>query len=113
MLKFIREILMIFNFRKGKRKEAEQARITPEDDGGGSAPQERIVIDGRGYENETPSQEEIYNLVDVVETDRLEKQLYEEMLNRLSAIVEKVAKEKVPEIAEKIIREEIEKLKSS
>lgn len=75
--------------------------------------QQPIVIDGRGYEMEAPSDEEIYDLKDVVEDNRMEERLYETLLSRLTAIVEQVAREKVPEIAERIIREEIEKLKEN
>lgn len=78
-----------------------------------SSTDQTIVIDGRGYEIESPAKEEIYDLKDVVEDNTMEDRLYEAMLSRLSAIVEKVAREQVPQIAERIIREEIEKLKEN
>jgi hypothetical protein len=60
----------------------------------------------------------IYDLVDVIEgvcqvggVDRYD--LNDETVKKVSEIAEKVAREMVPGIAERIIREEIEKLKSS
>jgi hypothetical protein len=59
----------------------------------------------------------IYDLVDIIEdvcqsggVDRYD--LNDEAVKKVSEIAEKVAREMVPGIAERIIREEIEKLKS-
>jgi len=101
---------MVFNFRKNKNQELKVAGAG--EDSSNNGRQGCIVIDGRGYEDETPPKEEIHTLVDVVNDHQIENELYEEIINRLSAIVEKVAREKVPEIAEKLIKEEIQKLKT-
>lgn len=78
---------------------------------GGS--QEVIVVDGRGYENSVNNKREIYTLVDVIEDTQAANSLNEEIIKRATAIIERIAREMVPEIAEKIIKEEIEKLKKS
>ncbi|MBN1381929.1 MAG: hypothetical protein JXA41_09665 [Deltaproteobacteria bacterium] len=57
----------------------------------------------------------IHDLVDVVNEDResqiITDEFHNEMMHRISRIAEKVAREMFPDIAERIIREEIEKLK--
>lgn len=73
--------------------------------------QDVIVVDGRGYENNTNNKREIYTLVDVIEDNQTTNNLNEEIINRATAIIERIAREMVPEIAEKVIKEEIEKLK--
>lgn len=70
-----------------------------------------IVVDGRGYENNPSLEEEVYNLVDVVQDPSMEGRLPEDFYARLEALVEKSVRQWLPEIAERIIREEIEKLK--
>jgi hypothetical protein len=75
--------------------------------------QDVIVVDGRGYENDSQIKKEVYNLVDVIEDNQMGDKMYEDIILRLEEIVEKIARRMVPEIAEKIIREEIEKLKNS
>ncbi len=59
--------------------------------------------------------EKIYDLVDVVERKPkmalVDPGLRDEILKRASEIAEKVAREVIPDIAERVIREEIEKLK--
>jgi hypothetical protein len=61
--------------------------------------------------------DKIYDLVDVVEKKPklafVDPGLREEIMKRAGEIAEKVAREIVPDIAERIIREEIEKLKKS
>jgi hypothetical protein len=99
---------MVFNFRKNKKTNAET-----ESDSAPNGHQQRIVVDGRGYEKEALSPEEIYDLKDVVEDNKVEERLYEAILSRLSTIVEQVARETVPEIAERIIKEEIQKIKEN
>jgi hypothetical protein len=57
----------------------------------------------------------IYDLVDVVEKKNrmafVDTGLHDEIMKRAAEIAEKVAREVIPDIAERIIREEIEKLK--
>ncbi len=62
-----------------------------------------------------PGAEKIHDLMDVV--DRRPKMAFvdaglrDEIMKRAAEIAEKVAREVIPDIAERIIREEIEKLK--
>ena len=77
----------------------------------GRSNQEIIVVDGRGYEKITKDNKYIHELVDVAEDQPAANNLHEEMLNRVTQIAERIAREVVPEIAEKVIREEIDKLK--
>ncbi len=64
-----------------------------------------------------PGPEKIYDLVDVVVERKPPKMafvdagLHDEIMKRAAEIAEKVAREVIPDIAERIIREEIEKLK--
>jgi uncharacterized protein YutE (UPF0331/DUF86 family) len=57
----------------------------------------------------------IYDLVDVVERKPrmalVDTGLHDEIMKRAVEIAEKVAREIIPDIAERVIREEIEKLK--
>ena len=59
--------------------------------------------------------EKIYDLVDVVERKPrmafVDTGLHDEIMKRAAEIAEKVAREVIPDIAERVIREEIEKLK--
>lgn len=73
--------------------------------------QEIIVVDGRGYQNNVNNKREIYTLVDVIEDSQTANNLNEEIVKRAAEIIERITRELVPEIAEKVIREEIEKLK--
>jgi hypothetical protein len=74
--------------------------------------QEVIVIDGRGYEKITTKDNKyIHELVDVAEDQLAANNLNEEVLQRVTQIAERIAREVIPEIAEKVIREEIDKLK--
>jgi hypothetical protein len=63
-----------------------------------------------------PLSEKIYDLVDVV-VDRKPKMaivdtgLHDEIMKRAEEIAEKIARELIPGIAERVIREEIDKLK--
>jgi len=69
-------------------------------------------LPGRGA-----GRERIYDLVDVVgKKPRMafvDTGLHEEIMKRAAEIAEKVAREVIPTIAERVIREEIEKLKKS
>lgn len=62
-----------------------------------------------------PGPERIYDLVDVVEKKPkmafVDAGLRDEIMKRAAEIAEKVAREVIPDVAERIIREEIEKLK--
>ncbi len=76
---------------------------------------EIIVIDGRVYERMLRPEDKVYDLVDILEKgsgERLQdSNLNDEILKRVSEITQRIAREMVPEIAERIIREEIDKLK--
>ena len=78
--------------------------------------QEVIVIDGRGYDRVLRPEDKVYNLHDVfVEGSGAglsQGAMNEEIRRIASERAEKIARELVPEIAERVIRAEIEKLKS-
>jgi len=82
-------------------------------DGNDGNNQEVIVVDGRGYENDSQVNEEVYNLVDVIDENQLSNKRYEDLMQRVEKIVESITRKMVPEIAERVIKEEIEKLKKS
>jgi hypothetical protein len=73
--------------------------------------QEVIVVDGRGYEHNADHKKEIFTLVDVIENNHAADNVYEEIMKRAAQIVESIAREIVPQVAERVIKEEIEKLK--
>jgi hypothetical protein len=75
--------------------------------------QEVIVVDGRGYDNIDKNKKDIFNLVDVIEDTQTADNLYENILKQAATIVERIAREILPEIAERVIKEEIEKLKNN
>lgn len=70
------------------------------------------ILPGKGA-----GRERIYDLVDVVEKKPrmafVDAGLREEIMKRAADVAEKVAREVIPVVAERIIREEIEKLKKS
>lgn len=68
--------------------------------------QEVIVIDGRAYERIMKPGEVIFDLNDITQGE-----CHDDIIRKISEIAERVAKEIIPGIAEKVIREEIEKLK--
>jgi predicted RNase H-like HicB family nuclease len=70
-----------------------------------------IVVDGRGYERAKNDGHKIHELTDVIEEDPSIKQFNEEVMKRAMELIEKIAREAVPDIAERVIREEIEKIK--
>ena len=88
-----------------------------DDNSGHEAKQDReiIVIDGRVYERVLRPEDKVYDLVDIIEKDSGERlqdsNLNDEIIKRVSEITQRIAREIVPEIAEKVIREEIDKLK--
>jgi hypothetical protein len=59
--------------------------------------------------------EKIFDLVDVIEKRPrmafVDTGLHDEIMKRAAEIAEKIAREVIPDIAERVIREEIEKLK--
>ena len=73
--------------------------------------QEVIVVDGRGYEKAAKDNKYIYELVDIAEEQPVDDKLHDEMLKQANLIAERIAREVIPGIAERVIREEIEKLK--
>lgn len=64
---------------------------------------------------ERSASEKIYDLVDVIERKPkmalVDTGLHDEIMKRAVEIAEKIAREIIPDIAERVIREEIEKLK--
>jgi hypothetical protein len=88
-------------------------------------PEDRIhdlvdLIDSPGFgeRNGLPRNavsEKIYDLVDVIERKPkmaiVDTGLHDEIMKRAVEIAEKIAREVIPDIAERVIREEIEKLK--
>lgn len=70
---------------------------------------------GDSVEKRNLKQEIIYDLVDVVEKRPkmavVDTGLHDEIMRRAVDIAEKIAREVIPDIAERVIREEIEKLK--
>ncbi len=73
--------------------------------------QEVIVVDGRGYEKIAKDNKYIHELVDIAEDQPTADNFNEEILKQATLIAERIAREVIPEIAERVIREEIEKLK--
>lgn len=89
-------------------------------------PEDRIhdlvdIVDAvSGFQKDDPGErrngpEIIYDLVDVVERKPrmalVDTGLHDEIMKRAQEIAEKVAREIIPGIAERVIREEIEKMK--
>jgi hypothetical protein len=72
---------------------------------------------GKGLPGKGSGREKIYDLVDVVEKKPrmafVDTGLHEEIMKRAAEIAEKVTREVIPTVVERIIREEIEKLKKS
>lgn len=72
---------------------------------------------GNGLSAGGAVREKIYDLVDVVEKKPrmafVDAGLHEEIMKRAAEIAEKVARELIPTVAERVIREEIDKLKKS
>jgi hypothetical protein len=73
--------------------------------------QEVIVVDGRGYERISKDNKYIHELVDFAGDQSATNKLNEEILKRVTEITERIAREIIPEVAERVIREEINKLK--
>jgi hypothetical protein len=73
--------------------------------------QEAIVVNGRGYENNDKNKREIHTLVDVIEDTQTADNVYENIMKQAAEIAERIARDIIPDIAERVIKEEIEKLK--
>lgn len=73
--------------------------------------QQVIMVDGKGYERAKTDGHNIHELTDVIEEDPSIKQFNEAVMKRAMELVEKIARDAVPDIAERVIREEIEKIK--
>ena len=69
---------------------------------------ERLVLGER---------DRVYDLTDVVEEPRIDAlvgaRLQDEIMKKVAEIAERIAREQFPGIAERIIREEIDRLKTS
>lgn len=78
----------------------------------GKNPQQIIVIDGRGYERVKLNDENIHDLTEVIEDNLLTPPMDDAVMKRAAEIIEKIAREVIPGIAERVIREEIEKIKT-
>ncbi len=77
----------------------------------GKGPQQIIVIDGRGYESISPEGQNIHDLTEVVEDRPMNVQINDLVMKRTEEMIERIVRDVIPEIAERVIREEIEKLK--
>jgi hypothetical protein len=70
---------------------------------------------GQGFPGMGTGREKIYDLVDVVEKKPrmalVDAGLRDEIMKRASEIAEKISRDIIPSVAERVIREEIEKLK--
>jgi hypothetical protein len=71
---------------------------------------EVIVVDGRGYERIAKNNKDVHDLVEIVE-DRKAVDINDEIVKKTTEIAERIARELIPSIAERVIREEIDKLK--
>jgi len=84
-------------------------------EGDGRGNQEVIIIDGRLYDRVRKPEDRIYELEDIVEQGKgaavAGGGLNGEMAEIIAQTAEKIAREMIPGIAERVIREEIEKLK--
>jgi hypothetical protein len=73
------------------------------------------AIAAQSFSGRGTSREKIYDLVDVVEKRPrmalVDEGLRDEIMKRASEIAEKIARDVIPSVAERVIREEIEKLK--
>lgn len=91
------------------KKVFDLTEVYEEKNGRGS--QEVIVVDGRGYQRKAKDSNYIHELVDVAEESSATGSLNEEILQRVTEIAERIAREVIPGVAERVIHEEIDKLK--
>ena len=99
--KTIHELTEICDERSGQGRSATDGRN----------PQQIIVIDGRGYECGTSNGEKIHDLTEVVEHNQLVSQIDDVVMKRAVKIIERIARDVIPDIAERVIREKIKKIK--
>ena len=78
----------------------------------GKTQQQTIVIDGRGYDRAKSNQDRIHDLTEIIEDQDFKSQINEMIIRRADEIIERIAKDMIPGIAERVIREEIEKIKA-
>jgi hypothetical protein len=97
----IHELTEIYDERSGDGR-----RITD-----GINSQQIIMIDGRGYERVKPSGHDIHDLTEVIEDNPSAVKINDAIMKRAMEMVEKIAREVIPQIAERVIREEIGKIK--
>ena len=100
--KKIYELTEIYDERNGLN------RITPDT----KKSQPVIVVDGRGYERVRSNDDRIFDLMEVVDDNLLALQINDEVMKQAAKIIEEIAREVIPDIAERVIREEIEKIKA-
>lgn len=70
-----------------------------------------IVVDGRGYERVQSNGDHIHDLTEIVDDDLSDAHVNDMVLKRAEKIIEKVAREVIPDIVERVVREEIKKIK--
>lgn len=99
--KKIHELTEIYDERSGQGRSATD----------GKNPQQIIVIDGPGYERVTSNGDKIHDLTEVVEHNHSAPQISDTVMKRTVEIIERIARDVIPDIAERVIREEIEKIK--
>lgn len=98
----IHELTEIYDERNGHGR-----RVTD-----GKNPQPIIVIDGRGYDRVKSNGDNIHELTEVVDDNLSVSQINDAVMKRAAEIIEKIARDVVPVIAERVIKEEIEKIKT-
>jgi len=70
-----------------------------------------VVIDGRVYEKVNVSSAVLYDLTDVIEERVTASDVQDAVIRQVRETAERIARELVPGIVERIVREEIEKLR--
>ncbi len=92
----------------------EETQAEPKKDGA-KAPREMIMIDGWKYERVRPgrsSRERVHDLTEIID-DSADAVVNDALMKNVVEIVEKIARELIPGIAERVIREEIQKIEKS
>jgi hypothetical protein len=80
--------------------------------GNGKMSPQTIVIDGRGYDQAKSNQDRIHDLTEIIEDQDFKSQINDMVIRRADEIIERIARDMIPGIAERVIREEIEKIKA-
>ena len=70
-----------------------------------------VVIDGRVYEKVKVSGAMLYDLTDVIEERVTASEVQDAVVRQVQETAERIARELVPGIVERVVREEIEKLR--